>query len=73
MNRSVMKFTSELGCTIRAIKAPDHLGDGVLLELRMEQDGDGRRAEVYLSESDVLMLKFILTEVSLSDPLPEWE
>lgn len=62
-NSRVMKFVSDLGCTITVAKAEEHLGDGVILELRMEQEGDGRRAEVYLSEFDIPMLQYMLSKV----------
>jgi hypothetical protein len=41
-----------LGCTVRLAPAPEHLGEGMMLYLTMEQEGDGRHAEVYLSPAN---------------------
>jgi hypothetical protein len=57
----VKRFVSALGCTVSTVPAPDHLGAGVLLRLRMDQPGDGREAEVYLSPEDITALKEALS------------
>ena len=56
------RFVTELGCTIMVVPAPDHLGDGVLMTLRMEQSGDGRWCEVYLNRENMRTLRALLDE-----------
>lgn len=53
-------FITALGCGVAVAKAPDHLGPGVMLILRMPPP-DGRWAEVYLSEQDRAALIAALT------------
>lgn len=48
------KFKTALGCTVRTRPAPENLGEGILLTLRMD---DGREAEVYLDQKDMESLK----------------
>jgi hypothetical protein len=56
------RFITEFGCTIIVVPAPDHLGDGVLMTLRMEQAGDGRWCEVYLDRENMRTLRALLDE-----------
>jgi hypothetical protein len=55
------RYVTPLGCTLLVHEAPPHLGPGVLLILRMEQEGDGREAEVYLDPASQVWLKQALT------------
>jgi hypothetical protein len=56
-----MEFVSELGCRVRVGPAPDHMDPrGAMLVLEMEDVGDNRRAEVYLSPDNALDLEHML-------------
>ena len=68
MSRQDVKFTSYLGCNVQVVKAEERVGDGVLLELSLDLDGDRRRAEVFLSDEDVATLRWALLEVNSSEP-----
>lgn len=48
-----VEHTTELGCTLKVVDAPLHLGDGVILRGQMKQPDDGRTFEVYLSQEDL--------------------
>lgn len=61
------RHVTERGCTLTVIPASEHLGDGVLLHMRMEQEGDGRFAEVYLNPADMQWLAGELGLASLSE------
>jgi hypothetical protein len=50
------RFVTELGCTVIVVPAPEHLGDGALVVFRMDQPGDGRSTEVYLSKKNIEQL-----------------
>lgn len=52
---------TQYGCTLRVFDAPDHIGNGVMLLGRMEQEDDGRHFEVYLSPDDMRWLSQELT------------
>ena len=58
------EWQTPLGCHVRVYPAPEHLGPGVLLELFMPQDGDLRRAEVYLDP---------VTAMRIGETLTDWE
>lgn len=47
-----IRFVTTLGCSVKATPAPEHLGPGVILSLAMHQEGDGRRAEVFLTPEE---------------------
>ena len=53
-------FVTPLGCIVTVIEAPEHLGDGVLLNLRMASPLDNRRAEVFLDKDSMEKLKGLL-------------
>jgi len=47
----IPEFTTPLGCAVRVLRTSEthpHLGPGVMLELRMVDPFDDRRAEVFL-------------------------
>lgn len=46
------RFTTSLGCSVTVGEAPKHLGEGVLLILKV----DTRLAEVFLDREDMLLL-----------------
>lgn len=62
------EFVTALGCTICVADAAEaypmndqfKLDHGVILRLRMKQEGDGRHAEVYLNPRDMRLLAGIL-------------
>lgn len=45
------RFVTALGCHMSVFEAPEHLGKGVILEMRMPLP-DGRRSEVFLNDED---------------------
>lgn len=53
-------FTTPLGCIVTIIEAPERLGEGVLLNLRMESPLDNRMAEVFLDKDSMEKLKGLL-------------
>lgn len=53
-------FLTPLGCTVTVYEAPEHLGEGVLLNLRMAGPLDNRRAEVFLDKDSMEKLKGLL-------------
>lgn len=53
-------FTTPLGCIVTIIEAPERLGEGVLLNLRMESPLDNRMAEVFLDKESLDRLKELL-------------
>jgi hypothetical protein len=56
-------FVSELGCTVSLRPPPDHLDHcGAMLRLRMEQDGDGRWMELYLSPENLSELASMISD-----------
>lgn len=50
------QFLTETGCTIRTASGWVLGMEGVVLELCMDQPGDGRRAEVRLTPTEVTAL-----------------
>lgn len=42
------------------VKAPEYLGEGVLLNLHMDQPGDGRMSEVFLDTESMANLYTLL-------------
>lgn len=54
------EHVTERGCTLTVIDAPEELGEGVLLRMRMKQVGGGRFWEVYLAPEDVRWLREVL-------------
>jgi len=50
-------FISPLGCIVSVFKAPEHLGEGVLLNLRMSGPLDNRMAEVFLDTDSIEALR----------------
>lgn len=53
-------FTTPLGCIVTIMEAPERLGEGVLLNLRMESPLDDRMAEVFLDKDSMEKLKGLL-------------
>lgn len=78
-----LSFKTALGCTVKVWQAPRHIearfekphtGPGVILAFRMEQEGDGRYAEVVLSRQDIVNLRVALasaTPTPLTKPTEE--
>jgi len=67
-----MQFVSELGCTVRVVPPPEHMNPrGAMLSLKMEQPGDLRRVDVYLSPDDCRDLEYMLRRWS-SELADKW-
>lgn len=46
------KFVTKTGCTVRVNDAPEHMPSGIMLEFRMEQPDDDRRAEIVFTDDE---------------------
>lgn len=53
-------FLTHLGCTVTVLDSPNHLGEGVILNLHMKSPLDGRMAEVFLDKESLDKLKELL-------------
>lgn len=63
MSELVGRFEVPNGPVVMVLSAPEHLGPGVLLHMRMPEADDGRVAEVYLPTEFADMLAGLLTVV----------
>lgn len=52
-----MKFQTKLGCEVSFGEAPEHLGKGLMMIMRVEDSDRVRRTEVFLDDESLIKME----------------